>query len=486
MVEVTEDHSLLLADGRLIKPMELDCGDCLLTFPDNMLMESLWDDSELRWRNHIPISDKKNGIEYAKMFWILRRQYPRLRFVLEEDFVSFDVENKNEIPSGYVYRIVKTSDQEEQIVYDMETLEGRFHCGIGSLVVKNTDSIYCHFLKNPDPAQIWNLAKSIETEFIRLFPRPMKLVFEEKIYKTFLILTKKRYMAYTCNEDGSLDKDLTIRGVLLARRDNCRWIRQIYEHVVRIIMDRKPEKSILEFVNEGVLSLFQWKDFRVSDFVVSKLVGKDYNLRPLPLDIKKFQKRLQDLQIKGPPISTIERIEQYNQWISSDDPLKYCKESWFEHYVERCQPSHVQLAIKMRRRGLPVEAGSRIEYLAVEVEDNPLKSKLNEKIEDPAYFCTHCDLLRLDRFYYVQSLAKPMDQLLEIVYQRKDFTKRLYQIHVQYKKVLMQIEEKFRPVLHFQGDPPPSNIPVTSKKKTSRPTTTKKKTTQKSIYDFLP
>jgi DNA polymerase elongation subunit (family B) len=40
----------------------------------------------------------------------------------------------------------------------------------------------------------------------------MKLEFEDKLYSKFLILTKKRYMAKTMDEDGTESKKLTKRG----------------------------------------------------------------------------------------------------------------------------------------------------------------------------------------------------------------------------------------------------------------------------------
>ena len=478
LVEVTEDHSLLLANGRLIKPVELHRGMCLMTFPDDVLYEQTshetvplqYDDDGV-----LDLCTYTSPVECAKIFWTLRRDFPQLSFTYPtKNTVRLHLHHRERRPRGLVFMVEKRTCSQRQTVYDIETREGCFHCGIGSLVVKNTDSIYCHFTKNADPSRIWSLAKSIETEFIRLFPPPMKLVFEEKIYKTFLILTKKRYMAYTCNQDGSLDKDLTIRGVLLARRDNCRWIRNIYEKVVRMIMDRQTKNEILQVIVQCVLELFQWSEFRVSDFIVSKLVGKNYKIRPLPEDLKKFKKRLDDLHIESSsPVSSVEDVQRFNRYLTENDPLRHSSEQWFQSYIEKSQPSHVQLALKMKRRGFPVEAGSRIEYIAIEVDD-PLKSKLNEKIEDPSYFCIHCDILRLDRLYYVQSLAKPLDQLLEIVFHVSDFTKGIFLLHVGHKKVIMEMEERQRPRLRFEGE-----------EMTKKTVTRKKKTSHKSIYDFV-
>jgi ATP-dependent exoDNAse (exonuclease V) alpha subunit len=76
----------------------------------------------------------------------------------------------------------------------------------------------------------------------------------------------------------------------------------------------------------------------------------------------------------------------------------------------------------------------------------------------------------------VQSLAKPLDQLLEIVFHVSDFTKGIFLLHVSHKKVMMEIEERQRPRLVFQGDDGVLKKTVTRKKKTVQ---------KKSIYDFV-
>jgi len=488
IVEVTEDHSLVLENGELIKPSELTTNHRLMCIPESekktLRGRSPFCAADLKHMevldNHfITVSKDCPPLVWARLMCFLQGNWPGLRLnVTESGDVVMDLWNTHGLSRGVVLRIEKTRDQEKMTVYDIETEEGRFHCGVGELVVKNTDSIYCHFNTKQDSKTVWKLAKSVEGEFIRLFPSPMKLVFEEKIYQTFLILTKKRYMAYTCNEDGSTDKDLTTRGVLLARRDNCRWVRQVYEKVVRSIMDRASKDEVLDFVNMAILALFRWDVSSVSDFVVSKMVGKDYKIRALPTDPKKFQKRCADLQLCGVPADmATEEIERKNRMLL-ETPDKV-RDEWLLRYIEKAQPAHVQLAMRMKRRGHPVEAGTRIEYLIS--ENNDLKSKLTEKLEDPDYFKTHRDLLRLGRLYYVQLLSKPLDQLLEIVYGLQNFSKSLCDLHTRHKKLVTEVEEKSGPLLRFEGDPEPKKKTVKKKASATKP---KIKITG-SIYDYL-
>lgn len=327
-----------------------------------------------------------------------------------------------------VKQIVVSS--QSHYVYDLTTASGTFQAGIGTMIVHNTDSIYMHFPHQPtDPSHLWKLATDIERNLVSLFPPPMKLVFEEKLYKKFFILTKKRYMALTCNEDGSQDDNLTIRGVLLARRDNCRWIRGLYEELVRFIMtDTATLQQAVELVNTHVLMVCQRTCALASRFVVTKMVSDGYKIRELPSSPKKRLKRLKDMNLS----------------IFADEKM----------IRERSYPAHVQLAEKMKRRGQIVETGSRLEYLVVQpVASDPkahAKKKMYEKIEDPAYASHHSDLLRIDYLYYFKNAIQPIDQILYTVFKQEQIMKRLHEIHYNFARVMHQLHKRFASDLVFQ------------------------------------
>lgn len=72
----------------------------------------------------------------------------------------------------------------------------------------------------------------MEEEVSSVFPKPMKFAYEEQIYWRYLILTKKRYMALKCDLDGNVDNKIAKRGVLLSRRDNSKFIRDVYSNLI--------------------------------------------------------------------------------------------------------------------------------------------------------------------------------------------------------------------------------------------------------------
>jgi len=322
------------------------------------------------------------------------------------------------------------------------------------LIVKNTDSIYCHFPNYHNPKKVWKKAKDTEKEFLDIFPPPMKLLFEEKIYRDFLILTKKRYMAYTCDENGTIDDKMTIRGVLLARRDNCLWIRTFYETIVRLIMETKSIQfqTIVDKINHDILKLLHWdtSNLDIHQFIITKTLNEDYKVKPLDVDEKKARKRLQDLNIDLPPTKTPWKsyISHFNKEI--DKGKSSCPT--IQEYIHKSKPAHVQLALRMEKRGLPISTGSRMEFVIVQHHTDP-NGKLMEKMEDPTYFCQHCDILRLDRLYYVKSIVMPLDQLIETVFKQKNVVKSIYDHHCKHAKFINQWNEKNNARLSLLAQP---------------------------------
>jgi len=340
----------------------------------------------------------------------------------------------------------------------------------GKIVYGDTDSIYCHFPLPPQTdfaAKLWEHSKHIEKDLVKIFPDPMKLVFEEKIYKKFLILTKKRYMALTCHDDGEEEEKLTIRGVLLARRDNAKWVRKVYEKIIRGIMAGSSLDHLLDMINEEVLSLFRW-EVGIKQFIVSKTLGKEYAIRAPPTDPKKLTKRLEDLGVTP--------HEDASQWR--------------EQYDARSRPAHAQLADKMKRRGVFVEPGSRIEFVIVRHPDP--HAKLFDRIEDPTYVNQHRDMIPIDMLYYVQNLVNPADQVLSVCFHKKNIMATLAEYHETFQNVMEELRLRLSPY-YFQSetglDPHPElkrfermyKRRLRIKKKPTTTTTVKKKKTTTAV-----
>ena len=261
----------------------------------------------------------------------------------------------------------------------------------GQLVYGDTDSCYIHFPTLKTSQECWDYSLRVENDVSNLFPKPMKLEFEEAIYWRFFILSKKRYMALSCGRDGILSDDIEKKGVVLARRDNSKLIRELYEKVIMMIFNKEDLSNTLYFI----ISYFNklcGRCFDQSYFLITKSVGnpKDYKIKELPTDEKKLRKRLEDLDIFVNDINN--------------------KKEYWSKYVERCLPAHIQLAEKMKRRGVPVEIGSRLEYLITEGDGHTAKQF--NKLEDPKYQKKFSRIVKIDYLYYLKLCVPPIDQLL--------------------------------------------------------------------------
>ena len=336
-------------------------------------------------------------------------------------------------------------------VYDLQTEAGSFSAGVGDLIVKNTDSCYTMF---PNVARdaLWNHARRVEREIAeaKVFPEPMYLEFENAVYGKFMITSKKRYLWRDLNEDGTLSPEIGKKGVLLARRDNCQFVRDIYENVVKHLFDEWTFEEIMNYLVDE-LSRCTSGVIPQNHFVITKSVRdtEDYTEKKLPEDESKRSLRLQKLK---------------------------CNE---DEYAFRTLPAHVQLAERMRSRGTRVDAGQRIEYVVTMMAD--VGEILSDKIEDPIYRKKYANILPMDYLYYIHLVMKPIDELLDLSFKQKvsqiildchprirkskvileykindktqyknQYIEQQYKLRLQKLKLCREIRKTFRPTLTFE------------------------------------
>lgn len=258
-----------------------------------------------------------------------------------------------------------------------------------TVIYQDTDSCYTVFPSFQNrPIDLWEYSAGIEQDMWEneIFPRPIRLEFEEKIYGKFLILTKKRYLWRQFTREGEIKDKIDFTGVMLARRDNCEFERKLYRKIVTDIFNGKGENEILyditRFYNQCC-----GRCFPVEDFVVTKSVNDiaSYKIRELPEDEEKREKRLKKLE---------------------------CTEA---EYESRAIPAIAQLSERMRKRGLRVDNGQRIEYVII---DNHRKL-LVDKVEDVDYFIEHRHVIDLDYLHYVSLNQVRLSQLMEVVFNWK-------------------------------------------------------------------
>jgi len=284
-----------------------------------------------------------------------------------------------------------TAAGRKALIKTIEYIEGEEK---GTVVYGDTDSVFAKWDHLVTPHECWNFSVELEKRFVGLFPPPMRLEFEEKIYKQLFMLSKKRYMAVVgVLKDGEvkLKDELLVKGVVLTRRDNCFMLRVLYKDVVDMIFKRVDKHKVTNYVIDNIRSVIT-DNYNLKDFTISKSVKDD------------------------------------------------------ESYT--VPPAHAVLAGKLRGRGIRVDAGSRVPYIIT--SQGGVNAKQSLKIEDPSYFQKHIDVLKLDKLYYVSKLVTPIDELLQVAFGIKNFTKLFIKWQVNKQKVHSQLlsfnKPLFRPV----------------------------------------
>ena len=357
IVDVTEDHSLLNENFEKIKPRDVNKGDRLLhvsTLPDMII----------------------SNMDYVKSCGKLRQQY---NYIMSSHGSSQD--------DVKIEQIIKLRDTEEY-VYDLETDIGRFHAGIGKLMLANTDSVFVKFktdsltryeserdrinnqvvVTDRDKQYLKDLNKICIKESMEsgkeaaiaatehLFKYPIKLEYE-KVYSPLLLLSKKRYIGRLYDNDHEKISKIDNKGVVLTRRDNFQLLKTTYQKVIDILLeegDLGKDKAI-EYI-KGILKDIQDNKIDISQVITSKSLKSSYKNQNIP---------------------------------------------------------HVVLSRKLEERdpGNKPKSNDRIPYIFIDTGEVKAQAQY-KKVEDPEYAKEHN--LHIDTEYYIKFLMKPLCEILQL------------------------------------------------------------------------
>jgi DNA polymerase elongation subunit (family B) len=343
-VDVTEDHSLLNSDGEKIKPGDLVVDETILlsSFPEQGL-------------NFIPCTNIiSNKVEAMKSFYNYKRMGYNVGVYVENDVYKIveTTEKNNTVLS--LMKLGKT----DEFVYDLETDQGHFHAGVGSTIVKNTDSVFVDFHES-SLEKAFSLAFQAAKMVTDSLPRPLELQMEN-FYSPLLLLTKKRYEGFIVKSNGIAIKEVS-KGSINKRRDNCDAAREIYQTTLKSVMAHYSQDETVYHINNQILNLYRGL-VPLHNFVIYKGLKQT--------------------------------IEEY----------KNCA-------------GHVLFAKRLEERGNVMKAGTRLEYVFLKKPGKDLKG--GEIMEDWYYFLLnrHSLDLHIDYGYYLEhNIMKPVTEVLNIAY----------------------------------------------------------------------
>ena len=304
---------------------------------------------------------------------------------------------KQRKPVNELKKIDVIHEEYTDFVYDIETENGHYQAGIGEINVKNTDSTMVHVPSlNDDPTKVWELAKKMEHHIMGLLPGT-KSIFPKYIYleaekmMRALFMKKKHYAYYEYDENGEIIKkknsdkpNLEAKGIMIARRDNCKWSRFIYEDIIRSVFDGATPPEIFCKIVDIILEVIDVKfDSIVEKFSIVKGMGSNYKGNTAPMFV--FGEEMKAIKR---PIQPGERV-RYVVVRDHRKETKVCKCMRPVDFFLECW------------NAAPIEYGEKI----------PEDYELEEGMYPPE---------ELDPFYYIEKVLKnPIDRLFYCIFNRE-------------------------------------------------------------------
>ena len=260
----------------------------------------------------------------------------------------------------------------DDYVYDLETSVGHFHAGVGSLIVKNTDSVFftpkIHNIKTKQIKTDRSALKvCIEIGMLagdticKILPEPEEQIYEKTLWP-FIILTKKRYVGNLYEDDDSHYKQKSM-GIVLKRRDNAKIVKIVVGGIVDYILNGKPGETDIVDRNKGAIEYTRT--------LLKKILRGEY-----PIDKYIVSKTLR------------------------------------ANYADRTRIVHAVLADRIAQRdpGNKPDVNDRIPYVYIVPKGKVTLQ--GERVEEPKYVMTNN--LELDYLFYITNqIMKPASQFLE-------------------------------------------------------------------------
>jgi DNA polymerase delta subunit 1 len=216
------------------------------------------------------------------------------------------------------------------------------------VIYGDTDSVMINFKEN-DMKKVFQMALEISKFVSSKFEKPVSLEFE-KVYNPYLLMNKKRYAGLIYTNPDRPDK-IDTKGIETVRRDNCELVKVVIQTCLNKILYEKDVSGAMGYVKSVIKDLYT-DNVDLSQLVISKSYTKN---------------------------------------------------------VYASKQAHVELAERLKKRGIHVGIGDRIAYVIVKGDK---KMAAYEKSEDPVYVLEHN--LPIDKEYYIeQQLSKPLHRLFE-------------------------------------------------------------------------
>jgi DNA polymerase elongation subunit (family B) len=250
-----------------------------------------------------------------------------------------------------------------------------------------------------------------------LFPPPLKMEFEKAM--RVLCLKKKKYAALLINRDGSFQRDkksgdlyILQRGIVLQRRDTCKYLFKIYRELLTNVLEKKPVEVGYQIIIKAITDLIQGKVPARGNLTVIRELGSAYKSDSFCMKV--FAEHLQRL---GRPPNPGDRLEYVIVRTTEDDEGK-----------------NVKLGQKMRDFAMYEEAnrGDKDSTVAVSGESVYIFEDEDDPMKNTETVISSYAVEPIDYMYYMDHLLKnALDQLFSTSYE-SDLVKLKHIVYTPY------------------------------------------------------
>jgi DNA polymerase elongation subunit (family B) len=425
LVDVTDDHSLLLKNGEEISPNNVTIGTPLLhNRLNDVCINNPYDvDNSMYLIHHCnDFVDTAKYINYLNS----KNQYDYYISSAEDNSITIMMDKLKKVDKN---KITKMHEIEYTgYVYDLTTENHHFAAGIGNMIVHNTDSVFFTFnLQTPEGEPIrGKKALDITIELAQeaghlassFLKGPHDLEYE-KTFMPFCLLSKKRYVGMLYETDSTKCKRKEM-GIVLKRRDNAPIVKDVYGGIIDILMKEKDIQKSMMFLKSCLSDIVEEK-YPMEKLIITKSLRSGYK-NPQQIAHKVLADRIMERD-PGNKFSSGDRI-----------PFVYIKHPSLEQAVESEPEPESVVEIQNNppepepepdtEQGLKKGRGRKKAPAKPKPPPKPKKVKIpklkllqGDKIETPKYIMEK--KLKIDYgFYITNQIMKPVQQVFALVLEK--------------------------------------------------------------------
>ncbi len=272
-VDVTDDHSLVKADGKEISPKDIQIGTELLHWP---LLEKSYnnqykEDESIftgHFNNMLEASEYINFLNSKNIKFKINNDESDLSIIIVPNPLQYNNTDLNNYQTRTTIKKIEDLHDYKGYVYDLTTENHHFAAGVGNLIVHNTDSVFFTFnLANKETGEKIVGEKALELS-IEIAQTACHMVssflkaphdFEyEKTFTPFCLLSKKRYVGILYETDPKKGKRKEM-GIVLKRRDNAPIVKDVYGGIIDILMKEQNLQKAIDYLNSCLQDLVDGK-----------------------------------------------------------------------------------------------------------------------------------------------------------------------------------------------------------------------------------